>query len=321
MILSVEQPDGSFVHVEGGACSCGEAACPHERSALRALEPSKTLLFTAKSGLHKELRRGDIARATGWASIVERAQSGAVVRYLRRIVCEETRNLDLLLRLDAVVPEDWPGLVSLFCRSAKDWELPGDRGWWSPAWVLAAAVSARGDDHARVVHADLAAGVDADLLAADLLRTAIDRRPDLERALRAASARRENDELSLLLAVVSDNYPDEATSYSDAPDDVPVIDVPWPRDYLFDCHTWKGMERITAAGPPLRFGEPLPEGLDLRWSGAEAGTLWRYLAWREYGTCDLPWETVVPEPGLRAAHERLVTRAWMAWKGIPPEVV
>lgn len=97
----------------------------------------------------------------------------------------------------------------------------------------------------------------------------------------------------MLLAVAKGRSTDEALHYrkSSLPD---PFHVPWPADYVWDCHTWRGMERISAASPPLGFGLPIPAGLDLRWSGAEAGTLWRYLAWKEHGTCEIPWNEIGP---------------------------
>jgi len=315
--MLVEDEAGDLYAVEpDGDCSCGVPGCEHQQRAAAACSPSRSLAFTAKSGLHKEVRRGDVARALGWAEIVERTGRGTVVAYLRRIVCEETRNLDLLPRLQTAPADTWPEMVALSCRSTKDWEFDWDVGWWSPAWVHCAG----GGQEMPLLSAVVNAGADGDALATKLLRAAQERRPDLSDALSAAAFKRDNDEISVLLAVAEGRFTDEALHYREGSDPDP-IHVPWPADYVWDCHTWRGMERISAASPPLKFGQPLPAGLDLRWSGAEAGTLWRYLAWREHGTCDVPWEAVVPDQDLRDAHASLVTKAWMDWKGIPPEVV
>jgi len=318
----VEDETGELHRVSDSAhCSCGRGACEHQRRAAAASTPSRSLVYTAKSGLHKELRRGRQEQALGWASILERASPGTVVTYLRRIVCEETRNLDLLCRLNDLQRDSWPELVSLFCRSKKDWEIGLDWGWWSPEWVMCAAGDGGGAALKSVVGAALVAGADADSLALELFRLAAERRPDHRDALECAANRRENDELSLLLQIADGRWSDEAMAYGPESAACERVDVPWPADYVWDCHTWRGFQNIAAASPPLRFGEPLPAGLDLRWSGAEAGTLWRYLAWREYGTCEVPWEAVTPAAALREANAALVTAAWMDWKGIPPEVV
>ena len=47
--------------------------------------------------------------------------------------------------------------------------------------------------------------------------------------------------------------------------------------------------------------ERMPDSIDLRWSGDWSGTLWRYLAFQQFGTVDVPWERVCVDDELREA--------------------
>jgi hypothetical protein len=347
--LRVEDESGDICLVQlDGSCSCGRSGCPHVARAQAVWSQDRGLLFVSKSGLHKELRRGDTAKALGYAGIIARYDPEEPRRYLRKIVTEETRNLDLLARIDSAKLDDWPELVRYFCRSAKDWELGWDVGWWSPSWVNALAemggwppkleitpievapfIRSRiesnpdevhklvvwcdiGTDKAKAAVKEAVAGVLSDL-AVRRHRHLADR---LERAKYTP-----NDELTLLFEMATGIWVEaEAIDYREAPDGL-TIDVPHPQDYVYDCHTWMGLERLRQAGMPLRWMEPMPPGLDLRWSGAEAGTLWRYLATMQHGKVNVPWEAVAIGQELRVKHERLVRVTWMDWKELEPEVV
>ncbi len=122
-----------------GACSCGQPSCDHRTRVDRADHPDRGAVFEAKSGLHKELRRGDAARAKGYAQTIEAGRPGAVRLYLRRIVTEETRSLALLDRVESASDQRWPELVDAFCGVVKDWELPWTVNFWTPTWIQALA--------------------------------------------------------------------------------------------------------------------------------------------------------------------------------------
>ena len=100
-MLRVEDESGRvFTVCASGACACGHNACWHVQQAQRVWERDRCLSYLVKFGLHKELRRGDVARAMGFAGIVERLHPGEVKRYLRKIVSEETRNIILLAEIE-----------------------------------------------------------------------------------------------------------------------------------------------------------------------------------------------------------------------------
>lgn len=283
----------------------------------------------------------------GFAGIVERLHPGEVKRYLRKIVSEETRNIILLAEIEQASPSEWATLVERFCRSAKDWQLPWDVGWWSPSWISALThmggwpptleidegdvekfITTRIDrDPGAVYRLVVWCGLGHDeqkaptkkLAASALAAIGSKRRPDLANHLTRATDTKV-DELVLLFEVAVGSWNEgEACSFSPLVE-VESIDVPFARDYVFDCHMRQGLQRLEEAGMPLRWQEPMPPGLDLRWSGAEAGTLWRYLAQQQKGTQDVAWESISIEPALRQRHRALVTPIWQGWKGIPPEV-
>ena len=88
--------------------------------------------FESISAFHKELRRGDIPHALYWANVIvtQRGLRG-VVRYLRDIIYEETRDHELCADILAInrlsgklEPKDVFRLVVRFCLAPKKWELP-----------------------------------------------------------------------------------------------------------------------------------------------------------------------------------------------------
>lgn len=88
--------------------------------------------FVAVSAFHKELRRGDIDAALYWATVLipHRGRHG-IIAYLRNILFEETRDLQLgkyLLMLSdygkSVSTLQVQRAIRWFCRSVKKWEMP-----------------------------------------------------------------------------------------------------------------------------------------------------------------------------------------------------
>lgn len=88
--------------------------------------------FVITSAFHKELRRGNVTDALYWATclIPHRGPAG-VVNYMRNIVFEETRDLDLfrfILKISSksrgVTLLEMQQGVRRFCVAPKKWELP-----------------------------------------------------------------------------------------------------------------------------------------------------------------------------------------------------
>jgi len=88
--------------------------------------------FEAVSAMHKEIRRGDVEAALYWATImVPHRGTHGVISYLRNILFEETRDLDLaryILKVSSqgrsVDLRDMQRAVHRFTAAPKKWELP-----------------------------------------------------------------------------------------------------------------------------------------------------------------------------------------------------
>lgn len=88
--------------------------------------------FVAVSAMHKELRRGDVEAALYWATVMipHRGMAG-VINYMRNIVFEETRDLELykyILTLSekgkSVSRLEMNRGIARFAKAPKKWELP-----------------------------------------------------------------------------------------------------------------------------------------------------------------------------------------------------
>ena len=90
-------------------------------------------VYEVVSAFHKELRRGDHAKAFFWAVLLS-AKRGyhGTARYLLNIIYEETRDHKLAINLielnakprDEITLHDIHKHVALFCFAVKKWELP-----------------------------------------------------------------------------------------------------------------------------------------------------------------------------------------------------
>lgn len=89
------------------------------------------IIWESISAFHKELRRGDVKQAQYWAlSVAAHRGLSGVIRYMLNIIFEETRDLDLFLRLLRLIEkgrsveyDETMNAVALFCHSPKKWEL------------------------------------------------------------------------------------------------------------------------------------------------------------------------------------------------------
>lgn len=281
---------------------------------------SKTLFYMAKSAFHKEIRRGNTGRALGFGIIMDRYKDGETRRYLRKILFEETRSLDLLSRFSG--NDDLRDLIHLACCAVKDWELPQDHGWFSPRW-LATQVELGGTEyqvrypwpsdiqthvlnvlkredfeelHRMTVAIGLAGGQNKVTRNAwkemrdILIDHAAQKRPDLAKPLKMCRSP-QNDEMSAVVAIIDGSWDDAANMYHPGKQ-YKKIDLPKIESYVFDCHTWIGKKWMEEAGGTIAWNMPQPGRIDLRWSGAEAGTLWRYLAIAQHGRVEVKWEDV-----------------------------
>ena len=306
------------VSLARGRCSCGSPLCEHLALARDLVENGgKRYLGWVKSAMHKEIRTGDFEAACRWAVLWEMCKPGAVRRYVRKIWAEESRNVEGLER--AFKERGWRTPLYTLCRSPKDWTLSWDIGWASPgamrAWARADSVdfdvsAFEGEDiEAALVMfwkagGPSGSGAEWQRIVSVLRERVVDVYPGLEKMAFY------NDELSLLIEVVFGVWRPEQANFFETPpaprerENEGGVFIPCFPDYAFDSHTWLGRKWLSEA--ELDWQKPMQGRLDLRWSGDWAGTLWRYLAFREHGTVDIAWQNVaVPDDIREFFHARL----------------
>lgn len=325
--------DGRFFTVERGswACDCGKDQCAHGQFVRSLVVGDKPTEFMTVSALHKEVRRGDAARALIWAKWVQHFRGVyRTKQYLKNILFEETRNLNLYVRWCETFPalgvED---MVLDICGSQKKWEIKAARGMYPI--MLRAVVDAKSMPTVTLNDVDTAPAIGklefynwvvaiariAWLAAKDRFSPVVaEGRRVLATAMsRALWAEGYDNEADLLR-----KWPDYQThclgaealcGFRESTADTIVrstetidADVLMPSDYIYDVHTDLGRQRVRNLGWP-RIGVASLPGLDHRWCGKEPGVWWRYRAVDLYGDDYKvrPWEAVQAD---RAEIDRVV---------------
>jgi hypothetical protein len=290
--------------VKKHTCSCGQDKCGHLHILTDLVtNGGKSFRYTAKSAMHKEIRRGDLNAAVRWSRWV-RACCGEsdLKRYLRNIILEESRNIELLTGSGKASSDR---LVRLLTGSAKKWDLPCRSGVF--ARYVAAYKRARGLSKAPDMSE---AGHDLDWwlttfwfvrmtensgVAAtfeNLLTFEAKARGNWALRLMNHAKRREHSildagfyEAKVLVEMFCGKW-DESANVAVArecvadKDEVPTIPVCEP--YVDDNHTAVGARRIAGCLALISPKRPMPDKVDLRWSGLLRGVLWREWAAREF---------------------------------------
>ncbi len=124
MIL-VEDESGAVYPVdrERNYCACGVKTCGHLKRAHSFLSKSRTAIYEAYSGFHKELRLGNIDLANAWGSLLaEMFSVEAVLHYLEKACLEESTDIQLWIKLKQ---RKWrlDQAITAFCVTIKKWEL------------------------------------------------------------------------------------------------------------------------------------------------------------------------------------------------------
>lgn len=331
--MNIEAKDGVF-QTDGVDCSCGDEGCRHREVVAEVREGSRNWKSIFKSAFHKELRRGDPDRAIPFGRLCDRFRSGDAVAYMRKIVFEETRNLDLfvkLLRKELSMEE----MVLRFCSAKRDWVFSWDVGCMSPEFVMfewrpvpldvpgffVRAIDELDVEEAYAVMQSIIWAGDGrngfwpperhrefyqEML--DVLQEAAKKRhPEKREAIMGLRSWQPNDEAVVLFELAFGLWQEDADEYveMEMPGQDEMFDIPRLRDYVFDWHGWMGKSRIRKAmgAGKIGWGKPMPSGIDLRWSGEFAGTLWRYLAQQQHGTVDVPWEAVRVPDEMRGKYK------------------
>lgn len=348
MVVKVQDKYGKIFTVENGTCvTCGHHNCWHTKMAAK-LDGDKGLPYVAKSGLHKELRIGNITKALAFARICERFNKGSVKWYLRKIIFEETRNLDLFKKIIDTSKENYEDIVELFCRSKKDWELDWDCGWFTKKWVNTLYDIYFVDDviwpddiesyikqllidenfdelYKYVVACDMGDGSgsgnkDVKKRIVSVLIDHIMNNKLYGHEYVKMFKLTLDDEMTVLFEIVSGIWNNEANSYPNGFEEDSKYDIPAIHDYVYDIHTWVGKVRMRKVGGTIDAGKKQPKGIDLRISGAEAGTFWRYEAVEKFGRIDIPWENISVEKDFAKKINRVTDKTYMDCDKVPREV-
>lgn len=326
-----EPAEGLLVERDDGSVGSLPPSHPNRKvgRVLAHLTQSKSLYYNAKSGLHKEVRRGCFPLAWAYARQLESCRKGEAKRYLRSIWAEESRNLRLFSGFyDGT---DLRDLVRMFCRAAKDWEVPGDPGICMSRWY--SVMAQRGwsgasedvnvypwtSDPVGIVREMIERDRMPELLEACIHMTggsddgydalarcrgiivdeAVKRHPGIP-IVKKMAAKYHPEEILFLYTLISGERDAHAQDYFHEASDDYKVDVPYYRNYVYDIHTRVGKTRWAKSGHLVKWGRPTVTGIDIRWSGCNAGTLWRQVAFIKHGRCDVDWDKASPDGAVLA---------------------
>ena len=315
-IAVFEMPDGTFEQINTLENDSRRAAAFREKN--------KDLYYWSKSGLHKSIRRRDFPRAMAFANLLDMAKKNESRRYLRSVLFEETRNWALLakfyddcmptsdlIRLACQSTKDWEmtGDRGIF---SEDWyRVAAKYGWDAvnyetapigypfpdldeskPIYELVTSMCGKSDWESLY---DLVVccttwtpnGNEAQRpVRRALIDWISDSIPDLAKYVHhARPVSGHCEELIGLWHLASGTHDfDESCAFPHAVDMKTKMDFPMLDFGILDNHTREGKRRHRLYERELDWGKPQHPKMEIRWTGAHAGTLWRHLCWEQYGT-------------------------------------
>jgi len=277
----------------------------------------------AKSGLYKATRKGDVREALLWARLMQHFYNDArLQQHTRADLFEEARGISLLRSWEASACPSWEEQIKQLILLPKKWELFVRQGVLEI--YLEAFVATQGEP--LLVEEDLpGALVNADDLKSlfrvfwrvmrvrDRKNTSWLIEALRERALTQGGLARVWVEEDLwkanafygakilieLLCGVWDASGDVVPDGTLSEEEVSLVEgdfiVPVCTDAIYDCHNSEGKRRLIRSWEDIAPGKPMPEGLDLRWSGMLSGVCWRAFAARQFPSdfAMRAWEDVV----------------------------
>lgn len=305
-----------------GCAACTSKSCRHAKvfDDVKSYggHESSDLQYVLKSAMHKEIRRGDVARALRWARWGEHYHGEDWPKtYVRGVLFEETYNIELLKRWKRLSRRGYAAFVSEIAASKKKWELPSRKG----AFVSTVEAFARTFDLAPFATRE---ELDADLKKAHTFEEVLNvfwgamRSPSRKEAarwlvegLRERATSPEARELAeglwsvhpyfgplMLIEMIYGKGSPEANLVNPIPEkdllaeEVPTVPL-YPM-YAHDCHTSTGKARLRRNWGGIGPGVSAPATVDLRWSGMVIGVLWRELAFEQFGDSykEAEWQDV-----------------------------
>lgn len=313
------------VEMVGRRCECsGSQPCAHVKLITGLVQKDPTHGYLAMSALHKEIRRSHLSNAKLWLNwaIHVRGES-RVKKYLKGILFEETRNLDLWRKWrKSTRSYTAEQMVDLLVRSRKKWELHENEGveplvyrgvvdaakmdvidaddmkayrrgkyefyrWWLMFQrVFKVYDTAKKDRFGNLQSPSKEAYEELRAVFLGLLLPVLKRR-GLEEEAQICEKGFFHEALVALEALTGQKDPLACTYHDDAQvggADPHPYDAMLPPAYVFDAHTSFGKGRMRRADKVVLLpATPMPFGLDLRWSGQALGFWWRARAFQEFG--------------------------------------
>lgn len=302
--IAIETSDGfERVSITNGTCTCNaqkSGSCPHRNQVMRWQYNFNRYL--ALSALHKEIRRNDLARVKSWANIILLFQSpDSLLKYLERIVFEETRdvNLWIALRQKSISLNAALERITLV---KKKWQLkylnnPSHFSNWYNGFK-------KSQSRATPLHLEIAGllhdcrnAEDAYSIYFDLRRDK-SLRPIIVSWVHEVAEKTRNTrliqflkfkpsssyEFMVLLELLIGLYEKEASALEEKPN-MKELFVPADRNYYYDIHVSKGKALLKSI-----FSEAYQKrnfqlaDLDLRFSGSLFSCLWRERCLMQFGS-------------------------------------
>lgn len=311
-VMAFWQPDGRIIQASDEKCDCGQERCEHTAWVMDAQEGAHNVRHTAKSGLHKEIRRGDVQKALMWARLVAKFCGEQEVKaYCRKILFEETRNLTLFEKWQDTRKLGFEEMVCSLAASKKKWQLSARYGlfltYLSACARLESEKAVLGDPF-RVFSESSSPetlfdafwrvrkfGDEGDYLK---IRAALRWRFTGHPVGEVVADGKWFDAwypIKVLIEIACNGWSEDANSFLSGTvltQDPPRMVPPMP-DYVFDNHTRAGLGVYMRHLGELQPGKPQPAGMDVRYSGMVRAVLWRHQVCLE-GLPQCRWEDATP---------------------------
>lgn len=312
-MIRVQTQTGAVLEIHKNVSGLWECPCPGFRHDGKCSHTDKAesydsnkfykYRFDVTSAFHKEVRRCDQKLGITWARIMKQTQGATRVRdYCRGILFEETRNIDLLKALYIKWSDiDRIDLANLIIRSRKRWM--DIYGFDCLKQQIDGYVLSISEDFARdrIIHAlhtnslvewyaalfAMSSSEEKDSLHDIFVRIVNDRINDksIENIDEVKSVMELTDVgfhcKAAIAELATGNWCKNMNQYDEPIPDFKLGYIPRFEDYVFDCHSYSGVSRLTEKWFDIKPGHDMPEKIDMRWSGMLHGLLWRFEAYTQ----------------------------------------
>jgi len=264
--------------------------------------PKKYNWYELISAYHKGLRLGNVHNVKFWARLLGRKKAES---YLVNIVLEETSNFKLLRYIQDPATSFTEKLLT-FCGTQKKWEQEAKMQYFQRViQLLNVQTDSIWIESKQIPKPFVTAWKRKDFTRLSQLfwqykyshytiRNTLWKSLASEYNLQFINNWKFHEQVSLLRLhcfYSEDDHEDfKLITVEDEPIDFhQEKDIPL---YALDKHTRKGKRRIALHWNHIKPNTPLPNNLDLRYSGVTPYIWWRCLAYAQYRSIEVPWESV-----------------------------